>query len=850
MPIGGNVDLCMPTGGEIGAANVDGMSEINLLQSGSAAAPDLVSWLRSRSDAELARLLRVRPDLAHPVPSDVRLLGVRASGRISVDLALDRLDLGSIVLTEALALLPEPTSLTELTGLLEVADAELRPVLARLREFALVWGPDDELHLLPAVRDLLPFPAGLGPPARIALAGVPPARLPHIQANLSELLGEPPPAADADDAEKTLTRLLEVFEDPQRLAEALAAVPARPREVLDLLAAGPPVGRTTGALRPVDAATADSPLRWLLAHGLLVPLDDYTVVLPRELGVLLRGGRPLPDASLRPPPLPLTAHQPAEVDATAAGQALIVLRLVESLLEAWALDPPGVLRSGGVGVRELRRAARLLDADERTTALVVEVAHAAGLLGIDERGESWLPTAGSASYDSWLAKPPAQRWCDLAASWLATTRVPALVGRRPAADDGSRTGPAPNALGPEVDRTLAPVVRADLIRLLAAAEPGAAPAGTELDDAGVWCSPRRAGELRRELATWCREDAELLGVTGRGALSSFGRLLVGSLFDADDEIGAATDDSLDADAKAAAADALALLLPEPLDHVLVQADLTAIAPGPLQPELRRELALLADVESTGGATVYRFSASSIRRALDAGRTAAEIHALLKAKSRTPIPQPLSYLIDDTARRHGRIRVGTTGSYVRCDDEAVLRELLANRRLADLLLRELAPTVLVSPLAAELVLQRLREAAYAPAAESAAGAVLSGGPQPRRAPTRPRPPARHIGVLPGSVAVSAVRAIRAGDRALTAALAPPRSTVSDTVAILREAAAAGVPLWLGYLNAQGQASNRIVEPLRIGGGYLTAFDHRHEEVRTFAVHRITGVGWLDADDDAV
>ena len=823
------------------------MSEISLRQSGSAAGPDLVSWLRARSDAELARLLRVRPDLAHPVPSDIRLLGVRASGRVSVDLALDRLDLGNIVLAEALALLPEPTNLTELSCLLNVADADVRPVIARLREFALVWGTDDEIHLLPAVRELLPFPAGLGPPARIALAGVPPARVPRIYAALSELFGEPPSAPD-DDA-KTLTRLLEVFEDPQRLAEALAAVPPIPREVLDLLAAGPPVGRATGALSPVDAANADSPLRWLLARGLLIPLDDYSVVLPREVGVLLRGGQPLPDASLRPPPVPVTAHPAAEVDATAAGQALVVLRLVESLLEAWALDPPGVLRSGGVGVRELRRAARLLDSDERTTALVVEVAHAAGLLGMDERGESWLPTAGSGGYDGWLAKPPAQRWCELAAGWLATTRVPALVGRRVARDDGPRPGSAPNALGPEVDRTLAPVVRAEVMRLLAGAEPGAAPAGTELDDAVVWRSPRRAGELRRELATWCREDAEVLGVTGRGALSSFSRLLVAGLLDADDETDARPDDSAGADPQAAAADALALLLPEPLDHVLVQADLTAIAPGPLQPELRRELTLLADVESTGGATVYRFSAASIRRALDAGRTAAEIHALLETKSRTPIPQPLSYLVDDTARRHGRIRVGTTGSYVRCDDEAVLRELLANRRLADLLLRPLAPTVLVSPLAAELVVQRLREAAYAPAVESAAGAVLSGGPQPRRAPTRPRPPARHLGVLPGSVATAAVRAIRAGDRALTAASAP-RSTVSDTVAILREAAAAGALLRLGYLNAAGQASNRIVEPLRIGGGYLTAFDHRHEEVRTFAVHRITGVGWLEADDDAV
>jgi hypothetical protein len=823
-------------------------------------APDLVSWLRSRPDVELARLLRRRPDLAHPVPSDVRLLGIRATGRVSVDLALDRLDLGSIVLLEALALLPEPTSRGELTDLLGVDDDELVSALAGLREVALVWGDDDELHLLDAVRELLPFPAGLGPPARTAWAVVPAARLPRMLADLSALLTEAPTAVPNDPAD-ALAQLLAVFEDPQRLAAALAAVPPVPREVIDLLAAGPPVGRTTGALRPVDAASADSPLRWLLAHGLLVAVDDYTVVLPREIGVLLRGGRPLPDVVLSLPPLPTTAHPTTDVDATAAGQVLVVLRLVESLLEAWGIEPPGVLRAGGVGVRELRRAARSLDVDERVAALVVEVAHAAGLLAADEQGERWLPTAGSAGYDGWLAKPPAQRWCQLATAWLATTRVPALVGRRSAPDGGEpRSGPAPNALGPDVDRTLAPAVRVDVMRLLSRAEPGTAPDGAELDDAVVWCAPRRAGTLRRELATWCREEAELLGLTGRGALSSFSRLLVAGLVESDDEIRATADETSDTDGVDAAAEALAALLPQPLDHVLIQADLTAVAPGPLEPELRRELALLADVESTGGATVYRFSPSSIRRALDAGRTAADIHALLAAKSRTPIPQPLTYLIDDTARRHGRIRVGSTGSYVRCDDEAVLREVLANRRLDDLLLRQLAPTVLVSPLAAELVVQRLRDATYAPAAESTAGAVLSGGPQPRRAPARSRTPRRLLpGVPSPAVAAAAVRAIRAGDRAVTASrpvrsidnlgVPPPRSTLGDTVAVLREAAATGALLSIGYLNAQGQASNRVVEPLRVAGGYLTAFDHRHEEVRTFAVHRITGVAWLDADLNA-
>ena len=47
--------------------------------------------------------------------------------------------------------------------------------------------------------------------------------------------------------------------------------------------------------------------------------------------------------------------------------------------------------------------------------------------------------------------------------------------------------------------------------------------------------------------------------------------------------------------------------PTPVDHVLLQADLTAVAPGPLEPGLAAELELVADVESAGGATVYRFT---------------------------------------------------------------------------------------------------------------------------------------------------------------------------------------------------------------------------------------------------
>ncbi len=226
-------------------------------------------------------------------------------------------------------------------------------------------------------------------------------------------------------------------------------------------------------------------------------------------------------------------------------------------------------------------------------------------------------------------------------------------------------------------------------------------------------------DLRSRLALWTLNEAELLGITGRGALSAQARAL------------------LEEGEKAAAA-FLAPLLPEPLDHVLLQADLTAVAPGPLERPLADMLSVLADVESKGGATVYRFTPGSVRRALDAGRAATDLHAFLAAHSRTPVPQPLSYLIDDVARRHGHLRIGAASAYVRCDDEAVLNEILADRRSTGLRLRRLAPTVLASQADPGPLLEALRDMGYAPAAESADGDVLITRAGARRTPPRTPP----------------------------------------------------------------------------------------------------------------
>jgi predicted DNA-binding transcriptional regulator YafY len=63
---------------------------------------------------------------------------------------------------------------------------------------------------------------------------------------------------------------------------------------------------------------------------------------------------------------------------------------------------------------------------------------------------------------------------------------------------------------------------------------------------------------------------------------------------------------------------------------------------------------------------------------------------------------------------------------------------------------------------------------------------------------------------------------------------------ETVAVLTDTAANAQTVWIGYVDNNGGASERLVDPLRVQGGWLTAYDHVRDAVRTFAVHRITGV----------
>ncbi len=699
------------------------------------------AYLSALDDEQLVAVLRRRPDLATPSPVTLTSLAARATSRSSLERALAAVDAAVLQAVEAVvALAPDgPPSrervVAAIAGPEHVAtsvttdDAALAGrALDEAVALALVWPDEDGLHAAPGLAGILgPYPAGLAPapsdaePFAGAPAGPPFPGLPPTAPSPALAATGAPPAAPASTPA--------VPDD----------LPPDARAVLDALTWGPPVGLVPAAGNPAVPAVAQ-----LLDAGLLVRGGARQVVLPRVVALALRQGRTHRGVA-RPPVPDLPVRRADVIAAESAAAADRIVRHVVRLVAAWGEVPPSALRAGGLGVRDLRLLARDLDVDEAEAAFVVELAGMAGLVADDgEEHPSFAPTEEA---DAWLRRDLPARWAQLAVAWLTSERTPWLVGTR---DD---RGAAHGALEPDLHRRWAPRVRAAVLDVLATLPPGAA-AG--LDDVLAvlrWRTPRSVPPSGA-VAALLREAA-LLGVTGADALAPAGGALCPS--------GAATDRTAGAEGTAVApsaraparagtgerraaqrgadelvagaAAALAASLPEAVGDVLLQGDLTGIVPGRPDDRLAALLDRTAVVESRGGALTVRFTPESIRAALDAGASADDLLSELAAVARGGVPQPLQYLVRDTARRHGMLRAGVALSYLRADDPALLAGLPDDPRLAGLGLRLLAPTVLVAAAPPTELVAALRERGLAPVVEGPDGLVVHAPAAARR--TRPR-----------------------------------------------------------------------------------------------------------------
>ena len=723
-------------------------------------------YLRSVDDAALLDLFSARPDLVTPVPPDIASLAVRACSAPSLARAIDSLNQWQFQVLEATASLNEPfleKSVVTLT------DKEAKSALEHLVGIGLVYPSEDGMRLPTQLRDVIGIePAGLGPASMAKL-------------KLSEL----------DDA------------------------PADAKKVLERLIWGPPRGSVGDIKNPGPGVS------WLLKKKFLVPLDQRTVILPREVAIALRGGKIHKERFIKQPSLSGAKRDERQINLAAIANVSTVLRWVEELLNFWADEPADALRAGGLGVRDLKIISTHLGVDESCTAFVTELAYLASLISIDA-DDRILP---SNKFDIWLMHTPADRWQMLASQWLITSRVSGLVGRIEAKNVA--------ALGPELDRVNAARVRALTLEVLRENE-GIAPEWNSFKEVLSWRAPvRRHSSLQNELAEWTLREAEWLGITGQGALSKFGAQFLNG-----DDLSSINDD-----------------LPKTVDHILIQSDNTAIAPGPLEHEISQALAMMAEIESRGGATVYRFTESTIRRALDHGKTGDEIKTFLIKTSKTPMPQPLEYLIADVAKKHGKLRVGNTSSFIRCEDTALISQIMNDKRLEILALRRIAPEVVICDMDATDAMRVLRECGYLPAGESANGMILT-GPKSNRALTKPRPP-RVIGEveIPDTESLkAAIRALRTGEKSTyrqtrlrqvaSEALGQlPRTTANETMDTLNQFIIDEKTLSIGYADNNGGVTHRIIDPIRISAGALIARDHATGEVQSFRIPRITGVAPL-------
>lgn len=278
------------------------------------------------------------------------------------------------------------------------------------------------------------------------------------------------------------------------------------------------------------------------------------------------------------------------------------------------------------------------------------------------------------------------------------------------------------------------------------------------------------------------------------------------------------------------AEPLARFVPVEVDRVFLQNDLTAIAPGPLVPALDVRLRGMVERDSAQSSS-YRFTPESITRGLLEGETEASILEFLSALSLTGVPQPLAYLVSQTAQRHGLVRVWASehGTTVTSSDPHLIETMSVDRALRPLALTT-EDGMLVSRVRAETVYWALVDARYPATFVDADGQAVS----TQRAALPPESP------TPTSPSYAA----------LIARLREHQGPDADAAWLDRELEAAVrqravVVVEVGM--PDGSSRELTLEASGLGGGRLRGRDRAADVERTLPVSSIRSARIVDAGD---
>ncbi|WP_173040909.1 helicase-associated domain-containing protein [Phytohabitans flavus] len=762
-------------------------------------------------------LLRRRPEgLAVPQPVSLSELAERLATPAATVAALRRLDRPTLQVAEALAALGGRAERPVLDQLLGAGTASGRADVTRaldtLRANALVLD-DAAPRLVPAAAAAWPRPLGLGDPVAAGLV----YRTADQLRTMARHLGIRPAGRKAD----ILDQVLACLRDGERVLALVAGAPADARDLLEKAAAG-------GEVEPDPfyyssyGSRSQTPQAWAIARGLLARTSEWggELTMPAEVALALRGSGYAAPFDSAPPSVERSAADPATTARAAAAAGAAMVRLVTDLLEAAGKKPVPTLRTGGVGLRELKRLAKVLGCTEPDLRLGLSVAAHAGLLSLGDGHAA--PTAG---YDGWRGYEPADQLSTLLRAWWRSPSAPLA---------------ASGAVTPGEVHAGTVELRAAVIA--AASEPEAATIKDPraLADLVIWRQPLAFGDpdTAPDQAVACWQEAALLGVTGAGVVTAAGHALLGGA----DDLTAVLGD-----------------IGTTQHHARLQADLTAVVTGSPDTTLSALLDLAADPETRGVARTWRFSPATVRRALDAGHTASSLLDALADIAVGELPQPLRYLVADVARRHGSVRASTVACCLRSEDTALLNEIVADRRLRALGLRQLAPTVLAAAAPLQDVLSALRNAGYAPVAEADDGTPIVERAIDHRASASPphqaraKSPAKRRTAKPRQAAArpeaaDLVRKLLAAPDETLIPLTPSleavrRSATNLTTSearILAYAIDHRQPVTISYVNRDGNPSNRTIDNIELTDGSLLAWCRLREDERWFNLKRIIAV----------
>ena len=477
----------------------------------------------------------------------------------------------------------------------------------------------------------------------------------------------------------------------RHLLSALWTLGAAADAATDADASG--TGTETGTGTGTGTGTSVTDARTLERVHAMLLVDDTGTPLRAVMEQLRKWpslGLPEPSGFSSPLPAPEAEldNDPAvrgTVDHLAAEHAFSATTAIAELLFELEHNPARLLAKGDLGIPETRRLAEIMAVDEAEATTLIDAAERAGLV---ERERSQLHA--TSGHQVWLAGSASARWRELVAGWARA--LPATI--------------------------LEQLTEHTEVRSVAV-----------LRDWLNWLYPGGGQPLSDQLDARLAESLQL-GITANGALSSAGAAMLRG-----DHEGAA--------------ELLSSQLPAPVREIYLQHDLSVVAPGPLDADIDLRLRGMAEVDGRALASRYRMSDTSIDGAITGGETADSILEFLGSVSKTPIPQPILYLVQQTAERHGRLRVGAIpgdGSaaagtaaaggaaadarndiavtFIRTEDSALLGAVMVDSRLAVLGLSARSVNEVVSRRDRDQVYWALIAARYPAAAVDGSGQVIT------------------------------------------------------------------------------------------------------------------------------